>query len=203
MAGYNIQALWRNLASQPSTPLESLPLGKAESLRDLGVIQDSNPQDLHVVQATNPEASKFEDDVIPTDHLDAIRLQLGNIQQLLNSDPAEAPHGILQAIEAMQSQLSGGLPDVVNALESISVLRDRLAEIDWSQAPRSNLANTDTSQLIGISDKLDALMAMQETAMNSEAKQSVSAGVSEREERELQATQLAELQSQVSSSDPV
>lgn len=203
MAGYNIQALWRNLASQPSTPLESLPLGKAESLRDLGVIQDSNPQDLHVVQATNPEASKCEDDVIPTDHLDAIRLQLGNIQQLLNSDPAEAPHGILQAIEAMQSQLSGGLPDVVNALESISVLRDRLAEIDWSQAPRSNLANTDTSQLIGISDKLDALMAMQETAMNSEAKQSVSAGVSEREERELQATQLAELQSQVSSSDPV
>lgn len=203
MAGYNIQALWRNLPSQPSTPLESLLSRKADSSRDLGAIQDSNSQDLHVVQATSPEASKCEDHIIPTDHLDAIRLQLGNIQQLLNSDPAEAPHGILQAIEAMQSQLSGGLPDVFNALDSISALRDRLAAIDWSQAPQSNSTGTDTSQLIGISDKLDAIMAMQETAMDNEAKQSVAAGVSGREERELQAAQLAELHSQVSPFDRV
>lgn len=154
---------------------------------------------MNAIQVTNPDGIKCTEDPISIDHLNAVRTQLGNIQRLLNSDPTDAPQGILQAIEAMQSQLNGGLPDVTNALESVSVLRDRLAEIDWSHAPHSNSADGDTSQLVGISNKLDTLLVMHETAIANEAEQRVTAGTSERAERELQTIQLTELQVQVGS----
>ena len=189
IASHNIQALSRNLPSQPSKPLESLPLSEDYSPRDSESKQGSPLQDISTIQ--------IKEEIILADHLNAVRIQLGNIQRLLNSDPTEAPQGILQAIEAMQSQLNGGLPDVVNALENVSVLRDRLAEIDWSQAPRPNSANVDTSQLMGISDKLDTLLNMHGTTIANKARQSVTADVSDWAERELKATQLTELQAQV------
>lgn len=189
IASHNIQALSRNLPSQPSKPLESLPLSEDYSPRDSESKQGSSLKDISTIQ--------IKEEMILADHLNAVRIQLGNIQRLLNSDPTEAPQGILQAIEAMQSQLNGGLPDVVNALENVSVLRDRLAEIDWSQAPRPNSANVDTSQLMGISDKLDTLLNMHGTTIANKARQSVTADVSDRAERELKATQLTELQAQV------
>lgn len=94
---------------------------------------------------------------------------LGDIQRQVDSEPGVPKEGIVQRLEAMQTQLENGLPDIVDQLRKITntCLSDSKNEMrNLSPSSPASTSSITAANLSTIHAKLDGLLSMQKDAMD-------------------------------------
>lgn len=98
-----------------------------------------------------------------------IHTVLGDIQRQVDSEPGVPKEGIVQRLEAMQTQLENGLPDIVDQLRKITntCLSDSKNEMrNLSPSSPASTSSITAANLSTIHAKLDGLLSMQKDAMD-------------------------------------